>query len=91
LTLRLENTHGTGYKWQLDLRESKNTDLVAIDDLGWSAFEQPVGGIGGPGHLTFESGADAAGSVFLAFDYLRPREKKAPARQMSIEVTISEQ
>jgi len=79
MEIRLEGNPGTGYVWQYDPQASTRPELVEVESVGYIAPDTDR--IGAPTLFSFTVTPLAAGSVTLAFDYLRPWEKEALRRE----------
>lgn len=75
IELSLEETPGTGYRWEFDRLDEQHFELLKTESR--SLVEE--GRVGGPALRTWRLKAKKAGESQLSLDYLRPWEGKGKA------------
>ena len=83
--ITLKGNPSTGYGWQVNNAASKDLSRVDIADAG---FVRDSKLIGAPGQHRFSITARRPGTAVAVFDYARPWEKVAPARQHTVTIRI---
>ncbi len=88
--IELDGNPSTGFRWVLDDAASQAPELVRVEDLGYvkrelAAGERPV--LGAPSKYQFRVTGLEAGSVKLAFMYVRGNDT-APAKTQEVGIEV---